>query len=85
MAATTIKVPSELRDRLNAAAKEANTTVAGLIEQLIAAQERAERFRQIKEARAKTTPQQWAEYNAEDQLFERASLADLERFDPWDG
>lgn len=80
--ATTIKVPEDLRDRLNARARASDLTVAQVIEQLIAADERAERFRAIKEARARMTPAQWAEYNEETQIFEEASNADLAKYDP---
>ena len=52
MPATTIKVPSELRDRLNEEARRANTTVAAVIESLVAERERAERFRAMREAMA---------------------------------
>ena len=80
--ATTIKVPEDLRDRLNARARASDLTVAQVIEKLIAADERAERFRAIKEARARTTPAQWAEYEEESRLFEDASNADLAKYDP---
>jgi predicted transcriptional regulator len=80
--ATTIKVPEDLRDRLNARARASDLTVAQVIEKLIAADERAERFRAIKEARARTTPAQWAEYEEETQIWERASNEDLAKYDP---
>jgi predicted transcriptional regulator len=80
--ATTIKVSEELRDRLNVRARAADLTVAQLIERFIAAEERAERFRAIKEARARTTPAQWAEYEEETRIFEEASNADLAKYDP---
>ena len=80
--ATTIKVPEDLRDRLNARARASDLTVAQVIEKLIAADERAERFRAIKEARARMTPAQWAEYDEETQIWERASNEDLAAYDP---
>lgn len=80
--ATTIKVPEDLRDRLNARARASDLTVAQVIEHLIAADDRAERFRAIKAARARMTPAQWAEYDAETQMWERASNEDLETYDP---
>ena len=80
--ATTIKVPEDLRDRLNARARTAGSTVAEVIERLIAAEERADRFRAIKEARDLTTPAQWAEYAKEDELWEQASNEDLATYDP---
>jgi hypothetical protein len=80
--ATTIKVSEDLRDRLNVRARAADLTVAQLLERLIASEERAERFRAIKEARARTTPAQWAEYEEETRIFEEASNADLAKYDP---
>ena len=80
--ATTIKVPEDLRDRLNARARASDLTVAQVIEKLIAADERAERFRAIREARARMTPAQWAEYDEETQIWERASNEDLAAYDP---
>jgi predicted transcriptional regulator len=80
--ATTIKVPEDLRDRLNARARASDLTVAQVIEKLIAADERAERFRAIKEARARMTPAQWAEYDEETRIWERASNVDLAEYDP---
>lgn len=52
MPATTIKVPSELRDRLNSEARESGNTVATVIERLLADRDRVERFRRIRQARA---------------------------------
>lgn len=49
MAATTIKVSSDLRDRLNAQARKEGATVAQVIEELLSERDRAERFRQLKE------------------------------------
>ncbi|WP_395638817.1 ribbon-helix-helix protein, CopG family [Pseudolysinimonas sp.] len=80
--ATTIKVPEDLRDRLNARARASDSTVADVIERLIAADERAERFRAIKEAMARSTPAQWAEYREETQLWDRAANEDLAKYDP---
>jgi predicted transcriptional regulator len=80
--ATTIKVSEDLRDRLNVRARATDSTVAQVIERLIAADERGERFRAIKEARDRTTPAQWAEYAKEDELWEQASNEDLAKYDP---
>ena len=72
MTSTTIKVPSDLRDRLNAEARKEGRTVAEVIEKLLLERGRAERFRAIREFRATQTPEQMAEYLAEHE--ELASL-----------
>jgi predicted transcriptional regulator len=80
--ATTIKVSEDLRDRLNARARAADLTVAQVLEKLIAADERAARWEAIRQARARTTPAQWAEYEEETRIFDRASDEDLAAYDP---
>jgi predicted transcriptional regulator len=80
--ATTIKVSEDLRDRLNARARAADLTVAQVLEKLIAADERAARWEAIRQARARTTPAQWAEYEEETRIFDRASDEDLQKYDP---
>ncbi len=75
--ATTIKVSSELRDRLNAEANRLGLTAAQTLEQLLADRERAERFRAIKAARQAMTPAERKDYEHESREWERASLADL--------
>lgn len=77
MTATTIKVPSELRDRLNAEAQRDGLTVAGVIERLIAESERVERFRQIRLARDRMTADDRASYDKETALWDRISDDDL--------
>ena len=81
--ATTIKVPEDLRDRLNARARAADLTVAEVIEKLIEADERAARWEAFRQARARMTPAQWAEYDEETQLWERAANEDLAKYDPY--
>jgi hypothetical protein len=81
--ATTIKVPEDLRDRLNARARAAELTVAEVIEKLIEADERAARWEAIRQARARMTPAQWAEYDEETQIWERAANEDLAKHDPY--
>lgn len=81
--ATTIKVPEDLRDRLNARARAADLTVAQVIEKLIEAEERSDRWQAIKEARDRMTPAQWAEYDEEAELWERAANEDLAKYDPY--
>ncbi|MDJ0336021.1 ribbon-helix-helix protein, CopG family [Salinibacterium sp. G-O1] len=69
MTSTTIKVPSELRDRLNAEARKEGRTVAEVIEKLLLERGRADRFRAIREVRAAQTPEQMADYLAEHEEF----------------
>lgn len=78
MTATTIKVPADLRDRLNAEARGASTTVAGVIERLLDERDRAERFRRIREAREATTRPRAADAAAEFADAEAAAIADLD-------
>lgn len=69
MPATTIKVPSELRDRLNAEARRGNTTVAGVIEALIAERERAQRFAAMREAMNDTSRPDAESYGRENSVW----------------
>ena len=77
MTATTIKVSTDLRDRLNDEAKRSGMTAAQVIEQLLAERARAARFRAIREARDAMTPEQRADLERERAAFEAAYLADL--------
>jgi predicted transcriptional regulator len=74
MPATTIKVPSELRDRLNAEARKSNATVATVIEALIAERDRVERFRVIRAERATVTPEERASFDREDADWESMAV-----------
>ncbi|MCY7300452.1 MAG: ribbon-helix-helix protein, CopG family [Ilumatobacteraceae bacterium] len=74
MTSTTIKVPSELRDRLNAEARKEGRTVAEVIEKLLQERGRAERFRAIREFRATQTPEQMADLQAEYREFESLNV-----------
>ena len=73
MPATTIKVSSELRDRLNAEARRANTTVAGVIEGLVAERERAERFRAMREAMSSASAAELDDYQRDVDEWDTAS------------
>ena len=75
MVSTTVKVPSDLRDRLNSEARSTGSTVAQVIEALFADRDRLERFRAIRAARAEFARS--AEDIAEDSLWESTSVADL--------
>jgi len=76
MTATTIKVPSDLRDRLNAEARDAGMTVAGVIEQLIATRDRAELFRRMREDRARLSAEERSDLEAEYRLWSDAAAGD---------
>lgn len=82
MVATTIKVPSDLRDRLNSEAKDAGTSVAGVIERLLETRDRSELFRRMREDRARLTPSERAEIEAEYRLWDDAAGVDVGRYDP---
>jgi hypothetical protein len=77
MPGTTIKIPSELRDRLNAEARREGQTVAQVIEGLLAVRMRADRFGAIRDARDALTAEQQRELDSEREVFETASLEDL--------
>ncbi|HET9104814.1 MAG TPA: hypothetical protein VFN55_15790 [Solirubrobacteraceae bacterium] len=66
MATTTIKVPTELRDRINASARSRGMTAAGLLTELLDEHERAERFAAVKAAYARLPLEDdyWAETRA---------------------
>jgi predicted DNA-binding protein len=63
---TTIKVPTELRDRISASARSRGTTAAGLLTELLDEHERAKRFSAVKSAYARLSPDDdyWAETRA---------------------
>ena len=77
MASTTIKVPSELRDRLNTEARRTGGTVADVIESLFAESNRVERFRQMRMARARMSNHERTAGAAEHALWESAGLEAL--------
>lgn len=73
MPATTIKVPAELRDRINRDARARGVSAAALLADLLESHERAERFRAIREAYAQLP--QTDDYAAETQSWVRADMA----------
>ncbi len=56
MAATTVKLDSALRDRLNAAARERGVTTGSFIETLLESWLREQRFARLREELARTPP-----------------------------
>lgn len=75
MSGTTVKVSTELRDRLNTEARRTGATVAQVIEALFAQRDRLERFEQIRRARA-VSPRT-AEDIEEDSLWESAAAVSM--------
>ncbi len=66
MATTTIKVPVELRDRINVEAQERGMTAAGLIERLLDAHERRQRLEAFGRASRSADASYWDEFHAWD-------------------
>ncbi|MCW4457510.1 hypothetical protein [Microbacterium sp. MPKO10] len=60
--ATTIKVSAELRDRINADAREKGVTAARLIEKLLDAHERRQRMEAFGRATRGAESEYWDEY-----------------------
>ena len=66
MPATTIKVPSELRDRINQDAHAHGLTAAGLIEKLLDAHDRRQRMAEFGRAFRDSDDRYWDEFRAWD-------------------
>ncbi|WP_120002950.1 CopG family transcriptional regulator [Nesterenkonia muleiensis] len=64
--ATTIKVPEELRDRINRDARERGVTAAGLIEGLLDAYERRRRMEDFGRAFQGADASYWDEFRSWD-------------------
>lgn len=62
MATTTIKVPVELRDRINRDARERGVTAAGLLELLLDGYERRRRMEAFGRAFREAEPEYWDEF-----------------------
>ena len=65
MTATTIKVSSELRDRLNEAARDEGLTAGSFVERLLEGYLREQRFARLRESMAAMDESAWASYRAE--------------------
>ena len=68
MTATTIRVPIELRDRINRNASICGLTASGLIQLLLDEHERAQRFAALGRAFASADSSYWAETKLWDTL-----------------
>lgn len=66
MPATTIKVPSELRDRINRGAQDRGLTAAGLIEDLLDTDEGRQRMESFGLAFRRADDRYWEEFGAWD-------------------
>lgn len=65
MTTTTIKVPSDLRDRLRSHADRGSRTLAQHIDLLLDLEDRDERFAAMQDAMARMTPAQQVAYERE--------------------
>lgn len=70
MTATTIKVSSELRDRLNDAAHEEGLTTGSFVERILERYLREQRFARLREAIASGDETARASYRAETGLWD---------------
>lgn len=75
MTVTTIKVSTELRDRLKEQARAENSTIGAYLEKLLERELRAHRFEQLREAMSKTTPEEWQSCREETEWWDRATEA----------
>ncbi len=75
MTATTIKVSSELRDRLNEAARDEGVTAGSFVEHLLELYLRERRFAALRESMAGMDDAAWASYRAETEAWD-TTLAD---------
>lgn len=73
MATTTIKVPVELRDRINRDARERGVTAAGLLEGLLDARDRRRRMEAFGEAVRNADGEYWDELRSWDVTLEDES------------
>ena len=72
MTATTIKVSRELRDKLKEQAQAENRTLGEHLAYLSANADQERRFEQLREAIARTSPEDMASYREETAWWDRA-------------
>jgi len=77
MTATTIKLDSAVRDRLNAAARERGVTAGSFVDQLLEAWLREQRFRAVRQALAGTDAAVRRTYDDEVAAFDGTLLDGL--------
>lgn len=73
MTMTTIKVSTELRDRLKERARAENSTMSSYLEKLLERELRALRFEQVRAAMADTTPEEWRSHREGTEWWDRAA------------
>lgn len=71
--ATTIKVPTELRDRINRDAQERGVTAARLIESLLDGYERRRRMQEFGQAFRSADQEYWDEFRSWDVALDDGS------------
>lgn len=78
MTMTTIKVPTELRDRISEGARKRGVTTAALLTQLLDEHERTQWFAAIKQAyqQLPVDDDYWSETHAWDELASSVSVED---------
>jgi predicted transcriptional regulator len=84
MAATTIKVSTELRDRLNAVAEEQGLTAGSMVEKLLEDWLWRQQVELAKQQMRSATKEEWDDYLAEAQAWD-VTLSDGLEDDPWEG
>ena len=84
MTATTIKVSTELRDRLNAVAEEQGLTAGSMVEKLLEDWLWRQQVELAKQQMRSATKEEWADYLAEAEAWDVVAGDGLED-DPWEG
>jgi predicted transcriptional regulator len=84
MTATTIKVSTELRDRLNAVAAEQGLTAGSLVEKLFEDWLWRQKVELAKQQMRSASKEEWADYLAEAEAWDVVAGDGLEDY-PWEG
>ena len=84
MTATTIKVSTELRDRINVVAAEQGLTAGSLVEKLFEDWLWRQKVELAKQQMRSATKEEWADYMAEAEAWDVVAGDGLED-DPWEG
>ena len=80
---TTIKLDSDLRDRLNAEARSRGVTAGSFVEELLETWLREQRFEAMRAAMARTSPADMASYLEETRSFDELTGDTLADEPPW--
>lgn len=83
VATTTIKVTTEVRDRLNALAAEEGRTAGSVVEKLLDEYLWRQKVELAKKQMREAPPEVWADYMAEVRLWDSTLMDGLED-EPWD-